>query len=56
MKDTFEFHSPYGIVGRIFNKLMLTAYMKNLLVARNQVIKEYAESDQWKLVLLESGY
>ena len=56
MKDTFEFHSPYGIVGRIFNKLMLTAYMKNLLVARNQVIKEYAESDKWKLVLLESGY
>ena len=56
MKDTFEFHSPYGIVGRIFNRLVLTIYIKKLLVARNKVIKEYAESDQWKLVLLESGY
>ena len=50
MKDTFEFHSPYGVFGNFFNKLVLTNYMKKLLVARNQVIKEYAESDKWKLL------
>lgn len=44
MIDVFEFQSPFGIVGRIFNRLVLTNYMKKFLAERNQVIKEYAES------------
>ncbi len=51
MKDTFEFHSPFGIFGRIFNKLILTNYLTKFLRDRNKVIKEYAESEKWKLVL-----
>jgi len=43
MKDIFEFESPLGILGRIFNKLILTPYMTKLLVKRNKVIKEAAE-------------
>jgi len=43
MKDIFEFESPLGILGRIFNKLILTPYMTKLLVERNKVIKEAAE-------------
>lgn len=43
MKDIFEFESPLGILGKIFNKLILTRYMRELLKERNRVIKEAAE-------------
>ncbi|MNJ93117.1 hypothetical protein D3C87_107960 [compost metagenome] len=56
MKDTFEFSSPYGILGRLFNFLVLTNYLKNLLMKRNQVIKNYAETEKWKTVLAEKNY
>lgn len=45
MKDILEFESPLGILGRIFNKLILTRYMTKLLVERNSVIKEVAEAN-----------
>lgn len=51
MTDIFEFHSPFGILGKIFNKLILTNYLKNFLIERNQIIKEFAESDKWKQIL-----
>lgn len=51
MKDTFEFHSPYGILGRIFNFLVLTNYLKKFLIERNVVIKNYAETEKWKSIL-----
>jgi ligand-binding SRPBCC domain-containing protein len=54
MIDKFEFHSPFGIVGRVFNKLVLTNYMKKFLIDRNRVIKEFAESEKWKLVLKDN--
>lgn len=54
MKDIFTFHSPFGIFGHLFNKLILTNYLKKLLIARNKVIKEYAESDRGKLILKEN--
>ncbi|ATL46554.1 cell division protein [Chitinophaga caeni] len=51
MIDLFEFGTPYGRMGRWFEKLYLARYMKNLLKARNKAIKEYAESDKWRVVL-----
>lgn len=51
MTDIFEFISPFGIFGKVFNKLILTNYLRNLLIDRNNVIKEFAETDKWKLVL-----
>lgn len=51
MKDIFEFHSPFGLLGKIFNKLILTNYLKRLLIDRNQIIKEFAETGKWKEVL-----
>jgi len=52
MSDYFFFESPFGIFGKIFNKLILTNYMKNFLILRNNTIKEYAESDKWKALLI----
>ncbi|MES2590951.1 MAG: SRPBCC family protein [Bacteroidota bacterium] len=48
MKDVFEFESPLGFLGNLFNKLILTDYMSRFLTERNQVIKHMAESDEWK--------
>jgi ligand-binding SRPBCC domain-containing protein len=49
--DLFHFESPYGGLGRLFNQLFLTSYLKKLLEMRNQSIKEYAESEKWKFIL-----
>lgn len=51
MKDVFEFESPLGIIGKCFNTLILTAYMTRFLKARNNMIKDVAESDGWKTYL-----
>lgn len=44
MKDVFVFESPLGILGRVFNWLVLTNYMIKLLKDRNKVIKEVVET------------
>jgi ligand-binding SRPBCC domain-containing protein len=51
MRDNFEFESPGWIIGKLFNKLILTRYLRNLLTKRNQMIKEVAESDRWRTIL-----
>jgi ligand-binding SRPBCC domain-containing protein len=51
--DLFYFESPYGFAGRIFNSLFLTKYLKRLLELRNKKIKEYAETDKWKKLLIK---
>jgi ligand-binding SRPBCC domain-containing protein len=53
MKDIFTFQSPMGIFGRLFNKLILTAYLQNFLITRNNMIKEFAETDKWKRLITE---
>lgn len=51
MIDIIEFESPYGVAGRVVNKLFLKNYLQRLLVTRNNVIKDYAETQKWKLIL-----
>ena len=51
MKDVFKFKAPFGIAGKIFCKLYLAKYMRQLLYQRNLVIKEFAETDKWKRIL-----
>jgi len=45
MKDVFTYGVPYGIFGKLFNKLILKNYMIALLTERNSVIKEVAETE-----------
>ncbi|MES2138794.1 MAG: SRPBCC family protein [Bacteroidota bacterium] len=51
MRDAFEFESPMGFIGELFNELILTAYMKRFLIERNWVIKSSSESNEWKKYL-----
>ena len=49
--DELVFETPYGFFGSVFNRLYLTAYLRNLLHKRNQIIKSYAETNKWKVLL-----
>lgn len=51
--DLLHFEIPYGIFGEWFNSLYLTKYMKRLLEQRNKTIKEFAESERWKKLLIK---
>jgi ligand-binding SRPBCC domain-containing protein len=51
--DLLHFESPYGVLGHWLNNLYLTKYMKRLLEQRNKSIKEFAESDKWKKLLIK---
>jgi len=44
MIDMFEYESPFGLIGKIFNKIFLTNYLKNFLLKRNRLIKTTAEN------------
>jgi ligand-binding SRPBCC domain-containing protein len=51
MEDMFEYEVPYGIVGKVFNKIILYNYMKQLLLTRNKMIKQVAESGDWQNII-----
>jgi hypothetical protein len=57
MKDHFAYHSPLGPLGRIADRLFLRKYMKDLLLRRNEVLKEVAErgGDREGLQVLSSA-
>ena len=52
MIDELEFETPYGIVGKMLNRVYLSAYMRELLVKRNETIREYAQTTKWQALLL----
>ena len=51
--DVFYFEIPYGWMGRLFSRFYLTTYIKKLLEQRNKFIKEFAESEKWKMLLIK---
>jgi len=51
MIDIIDFEAPYGTIGKTFNKLYLTKYLRRLIERRNGVIKEFAEGSKWKGLL-----
>lgn len=51
MIDTFNYQSPFGVLGRFADKLFLNNYMTDFLKERNRIIKEFAESERWEEVL-----
>lgn len=51
MEDVFTFSAPLGPLGLLAEWLFLEKYMQRLLIKRNAVIKELAESGEWKQIL-----
>lgn len=48
MTDSMEVESPFGLIGRIFDFLVLKIYMERFLKRRCNSIKDCLESDEWK--------
>lgn len=48
MIDKFSYEVPFGFLGDLFDKFILKHYMTKLLAERNNIIRNAAESEQWK--------
>ena len=53
MVDIFDYKSPFRFLGKLADKMFLEKYMTDLLSDRNRIVKEFAESDKWKQILIE---
>ncbi|RYD69876.1 MAG: cell division protein [Sphingobacteriales bacterium] len=51
MTDKIKMEAPLGLLGKLVNHLFLKNYIQKFLSRRNQVIKQYAESGEWKKIL-----
>lgn len=43
MDEVFQFQSPFGVLGRLVDALVMTRYLKRLMCARNDYLKRIAE-------------
>jgi ligand-binding SRPBCC domain-containing protein len=48
MEDRFDFQSPFGPIGALVDRFVLTGYLRKFLERRNACIKALAESDGWR--------
>ena len=55
MIDIVSYEPPFGILGKLADKLFLKKYMTELLSERNRIVKEFAESDKWKELINEKS-
>jgi ligand-binding SRPBCC domain-containing protein len=55
MKDVLYFSAPLGLLGRMAEVFVLRRYMQKLLHERNVVLKQVAESDEWRKYLPSSA-
>lgn len=53
MRDLFSFAAPLPVFGVVAETLFLKRYLERFLLERNRVLKQAAESDQWKTLLPE---
>ena len=45
VRDVLRFSSPFGIVGRIVDRVVLAGYLRRLLSRRREAVKRTAEQD-----------
>ena len=43
MIDNLNYETPFGIFGRLFDKLILKKHLTNFIIQRNKILKELAE-------------
>jgi hypothetical protein len=43
MIDNLSYETPFGIFGRLFDKILLKKHLTNFIIQRNKVLKELAE-------------
>ncbi len=51
MKDKLLLEAPFGCFGKLATEIFLKKYIRNLVIHRNEIIKAYAESGEWRKIL-----
>jgi hypothetical protein len=51
MIDIVDYGIPKDFLGRVFGKLYFKKYLEDLLHKRNELIRNYAETEKWRAVL-----
>lgn len=51
MINHFYYKTRWGMVGKIINFLFLNNYFTRIITKRNDLLREYAETNKWKQVL-----
>lgn len=46
MIDRLEYETPFGFIGKLFDKLILENHLTNFILHRNQILKELSENHQ----------
>jgi len=46
MTDEILYETPFGVFGKLFDKIILEKYLTSFIKKRNQIIKELAENPQ----------
>ena len=54
MKDKLLLEAPFGFIGKLATGIFLKNYIRSLLIHRNEVIKQHAESGEWRKILLKN--
>lgn len=49
--EEVSYETPYGLAGKIFNRIYLANYLIRILKERTAIIKTYAEGNKWKALL-----
>jgi ligand-binding SRPBCC domain-containing protein len=49
--DILEYEGPRDLLGSIASAFFLKSYLESMLKKKNELIRQYAETDKWKAVL-----
>lgn len=45
VKDLLEYETPFGVFGKLFDKLFLKKHLTNFIIHRNAILKDLAEKN-----------
>jgi hypothetical protein len=48
LSDAFSYRSPFGVIGALFDSLILKPVMTRAMTARLEGLRRIAESDEWR--------
>jgi hypothetical protein len=51
--DIIEYETSYGVIGKLLDKIFIKNHLNKLLLHRNEIIKQYAETSKWMEILTQ---
>ena len=51
--DIIEYETSFGLIGKLLDKIFIKNHINKLLLHRNEIIKQYAETSKWTEILTQ---